>query len=120
MHDLDEILAFLTNNIDGALAAAVGGMDGLLVEQHAPRGDDFSALAAEITNVLHSARTAYTNSLDAGNLKELIVTADRLIGYTRMLGNDLFCIILLKPGGNIAKARLYSEQASKQILEVFV
>jgi predicted regulator of Ras-like GTPase activity (Roadblock/LC7/MglB family) len=120
VQDLDQILSGLAANVDGALAVAVSGMDGLLVEQHAPQGRDLTVLAAEMTNVLQGARHAFTLALDGGALKEVIITAEQSIGYTRLLGADLFCLILLSPGGNIGKARLYSDQAAKHILEVLV
>ncbi|MEM6429202.1 MAG: hypothetical protein AAF708_08180 [Deinococcota bacterium] len=118
MQELDQILAYLVDNIDGTLAAAVGGMDGLLIEQYPPQSDDLSAVTAEQTNVLNNTSLAYSEALSGGNLHEIIVTADNLVGYTRLLGEELFCLIVMEPKGNIGKARLYSEQAAKRILQV--
>ncbi len=118
MQELDQILAYLVDNVDGAMSAAVGGMDGLLIEQYPAQGQDLSLLAAEQTNILNNARSAYTQ-LQSGALNELIITAEKLIAYTRLLNDELFCVIVMNPAGNIGKARLYSEQAAKRILEVF-
>lgn len=119
MNELDEILALLVDQVDGAQVAAVGGMDGLLVEQYPAQGRDLSATTAELTNLLTATRTAYSGTLDAGEIHEVIVTAEQVIGYTRLLGDDMFCLIVMNPGGNIGKARLYSEEAARRILEVF-
>ncbi len=119
MTELDEILEHLIDNVDGAMVSAVGGMDGLLVEQYPEHGQDLAAAAAEITNLLASTTTAFTEVLDGGAVKELIITTEKLVGYTRVLSGELFCLIVMNPAGNIGKARLYSEQAARHILEVF-
>lgn len=118
MEDLDSLLAFLVDHVDGAIVVAVGGMDGLLIAQHPAQGNDLSVMTAEKTKVLSFARQAYNSALGAGKLSEVIVVADRLIGYTRLLSDELFCLIVMNPMGNIGKARLYSEQAAVRILEV--
>lgn len=119
MQDLDEFLTYLVNNIDGALAAVIGDVDGLIVEQYPKEGQDLSALTAQWTNVM-TALDAVTESLKGGDLKEVMVTAESVIGYARILNEELYCFVLMNPSGNIGKARLYSEQIAKQMLEVFV
>ncbi|HEX7022302.1 MAG TPA: hypothetical protein VF171_05545 [Trueperaceae bacterium] len=120
MQELDQILAHLVDQVDGATSAAVGGMDGLLIEQYPQHGQDLSAMAAEETNVLMHTRNAFGRTLAGGKLHEVIVTTEKMVGYTRLLSEDLFCLIVMSRSGNIGKARLYSEQAAKEILEVFV
>jgi predicted regulator of Ras-like GTPase activity (Roadblock/LC7/MglB family) len=118
VQDLDEFLTYLVNNIDGALAAVIGDADGLVIEQYPKVGQDLSILTAQWTNVM-SSLDAVSKSLKGGNVKEVMVTADNVIGYARVLSDDLFCFVLMNPSGNIGKARLYSEQISRQMLEVF-
>ena len=90
MQDLDQILAYLVNHVDGALSAAVGGMDGLIIEQYAADERDLTAVAAEQTSLLSFSQSAYAKALEGGDLKEVIVSADEVVGYTRLLGDDLF------------------------------
>lgn len=118
MTELDEILALLVEQVDGAVAAAVAGMDGLLVEQYAPDGTDLTAVAAEFTNVLSSGHSAMADRLDGGELCELILGSERRTGYARILSDDLFCLIVLRAGGNLGKARLCSKQAAQRIAQV--
>ena len=118
MNELDDILAFLVDHVDGALVAAVGGMDGLLVEQHPAQGRDLSATTAELTDLISTARRAYA-TLQAGRVREVIVTAERMIGYVRVLDDDMFCIVAMNASGSIGKARLYAEQAAERIRQVF-
>ncbi len=101
------------------MMAAVGGMDGLLVEQYPHNNTDLSATTAELTNVLNNSRTAFMQGLEGGDLREVIVTSENLVGYTRLLNEDFFCLLVLDALGNIGKARLYSDQAVRHILEVF-
>lgn len=117
MTELDEILAGLTDQVDGAVAAAVGGMDGLVVEQAGGAREELDAFVAELTNVLTASNAALGRRLDGGALQELILSAERTIAYVRVLNRDLYCVLVLEAGGNIGKARLYSGYAGKRILE---
>ncbi len=117
MAELDEILANLCDQVDGATAAAVGSVDGLLVEQSGAHSQVMSAFVAELTNVLSAARTAMAGRLEAGSPGEIIMSAERQVAYVRTLNDDLFCVLLLEAGGNLGKARLYSGYAGKRILE---
>lgn len=117
MQDLDQTLATLVENIDGALVAAVGGMDGLIIEQYPQQEQDLSNITAEQTTILTAATNIYARELKGGNLREFIVTAENLIAYTRLLNSELFCLIIMNPSGNIGKVRLYTEQAQVRILE---
>ena len=117
MTELDEILAGLTDQVDGSLAAAVGGMDGLIVEHAGGARDELAAFVAELTNVLASGAMALSGRLDGGPLQEVILGAERRLAYVRILNADLYCVLLLEASGNIGKARLYSDFAGKRILE---
>lgn len=117
MTELDEILATLESQVDGATAAAVGSMDGLVVEQSGSQAHLLPAFVAELTNVLNASRAALTQRLSAGGLNELILSAESQVAYVRVLNQDLFCVILMEAGGNLGKARLYSGFAGKRILE---
>lgn len=118
MKEIDELLAYLVDNVDGALAAFVGGSDGLLIEQHPKQGQDMSGATAQWTNVLN-AMNAVANGLKAGKVEEAIMTAEKTIAYARILSPELFCIVIMNPSGNIGKARLYSQKLAKNLLEVF-
>ncbi|MEX2541372.1 MAG: roadblock/LC7 domain-containing protein [Trueperaceae bacterium] len=117
MTELDEILEFLVEQVDGALAAAVAGMDGLLVEQY-PQHANLGPFAAELTAVLGSSSAAMSDHLGAGETRELMVAAESRLAYIRVLSADLFCLIVLGADGNLGKARLYGEQAAKRLVAV--
>ena len=119
MQDLDDFLSYVVSNVDGALFAALGSVDGLLVDQYPKQGNDLSAFTAELTNVLGNVGRLNQAGFDGGPLQEAMVTAERLMSYARMLNDELFLFIVMNPSGNLGKARLYSEQVAPQILEMF-
>jgi uncharacterized protein len=118
VNDLDEILAYLVDNIDGAMAAFVGSSDGLLIEQYPQQTQDLSAVAAQWTNVLVALGNV-ANSLKAGKLEETMMTTEKVVAYARVVNDDLFCVVMMNPSGNIGKARMFSQKVSQNLLEVF-
>ncbi len=114
--ELDQILAQLVANTDGALGAALGGMDGLLIEQFSNDAKlNLGNVVAEHSNLLRSIKIAYAVSLAAGEVSEILITSDRLLGFTKRITDDFFVTLMLEPNGNIGKARLLLDQAAHQL-----
>jgi uncharacterized protein len=117
--DIETILTNTVGSVDGALGAALGGMDGLLIEQFAQEGShDLAAIVAEHANLLRSAKNAYRNTLSLGDIREVMIFADKIFGYTLQVTGDFFLTLVLEPKGNIGKARLMAEVAAKQIRDI--
>lgn len=115
MADLEDILARLQEQVDGCLVAAVAGLDGLIIERHPQDGPDLAGVVAEITSVLANLTTALTDQLGGGPLQEVIVTSERRTAYARLLGGELFCLLVLGRRGNLGKARLHTSEAAKRL-----
>jgi uncharacterized protein len=117
--ELDELLSTLVNDVDGALGAAIGGMDGLLIEQYAADSSlNLDTIIAEHANILKSVKAAYSASLTAGNVTEILITAEQIMGFTKEVTSEFFLTIILEPKGNVGKARLLGQQAAGRIREV--
>ncbi len=122
VQDLSELLSFVALNVDGAQCVALGGSDGLLVEQYPDQqsaGQPLSAFTAEMTNVLSALARLDATGLGGGRVKEVMVTADKAIHYTRRLNADFFLVVIMSPAGNLGKVRLYTEQVAPKMLELF-
>jgi uncharacterized protein len=114
---MEDILKRLVTEVEGATGSAVGGIDGLLIEQYTA-GDDLSNTVAEHANLLRNARFAYTETLETGELHEMMVATDRLVGYTHPIGSEYFVVLLLDPTCNLGKARLRSSDAAAALREM--
>lgn len=119
MSALDEILASLVEGIGGATAAAVGGVDGLIVDQY-PEGElDLAGATAELTTVVTSVQNLFGDYLDAGDPNEVILTGERITAYVRLLNREYFSLVLLDPSGDLELARRRSREAGQRIIEAF-
>jgi predicted regulator of Ras-like GTPase activity (Roadblock/LC7/MglB family) len=49
----------------------------------------------------------------------VLVTAERMLGYTRQVTDEFFLTLVLEPRGNIGKARLMADQSVRHIREIF-
>lgn len=116
MQELDDLLSFLVKNVDGTLFTAIGGMDGLMIEQYPRDPNDLSAFTAEFTNVLSALGKLVQTEVAGGELQEVMTTAEKVMYYARVLDSQLFLVLAMNPSGNFGKARLYSEQITPKIL----
>lgn len=70
---MEELLQHLLDQVEGAFAAAIGTLDGLLVEGARRRRVDLEAAVAEHAALLRQAKAAYAGSLGTPRVHELLV-----------------------------------------------
>jgi predicted regulator of Ras-like GTPase activity (Roadblock/LC7/MglB family) len=116
MESLEAILAHLVEHVDGAVVAAIGSADGLVVEQHPPAEHDLAATAAELTHVLGGVTRALGEHLGAGATRELMITTERTLAFVRIVTPDLYLLVTMDPSGNLGKARLHADEAADQLM----
>lgn len=113
-----EHLTSLVTDVDGALGAAIGGFDGLLVEGHALGALDLSLLVAEHAGLIRNAAHAYQDTLAVGQVREFYVRGDRLGVYAMPIGEEFFLMLVLDHPANLGQARLYGLQAAAALKEI--
>jgi predicted regulator of Ras-like GTPase activity (Roadblock/LC7/MglB family) len=101
-----ETLRRVVDNVDGAIAAVIMGLDGIPVDTYIKHNDrvDVNTIAMEFSFILTQVRKA-GDSLQVGSLEELSVKAQRLFLVCRMLSPQYFVAIVMAPEGNHGKAR---------------
>ncbi|WP_034383677.1 roadblock/LC7 domain-containing protein [Deinococcus sp. YIM 77859] len=105
----------LVADVDGAWAAAIGGLDGLLVEGHSAANTDLNLLVAEHAGLLRAAQTAYGGTLGVGNACELYLRGERLSVYLHPITPDFFLLLALDGRSNLGQARLYGRETARQL-----
>jgi predicted regulator of Ras-like GTPase activity (Roadblock/LC7/MglB family) len=115
---VEDLLQELLYRVEGAHAAAIGNLEGLLVEGVKRRRVDLEAAIAEHAALLRQARAAYASALGSPTLQELWVGASPVVGYARMLGKELFLLLLLSPEANLGQARLQAARVGSALGEV--
>ena len=111
-----ETLRKVVDNVDGALAAVIMGLDGIPVETYV-RNDrvDVTTVAMEFSFIIGQVRKA-GDSLQVGGLEELSVKAQRLVLVCRMISPQYFVAIAMAPEGNFGKARFLARLATPALV----
>jgi predicted regulator of Ras-like GTPase activity (Roadblock/LC7/MglB family) len=112
------ILRDVVENTDGAVASILMGFDGITVESYnGGRGSvDMESVGSEYSQVLTQVKTA-ANMLDMGTAKEVSVQAENLVTVMRVLNDEYFVALAIKPNGNIGKGRFLLRLQSGKLLE---
>lgn len=101
-----DILAEAAHTVEGAVAIGLVGTDGLGVETVTTDTDNFDSEIAEVELaglVGNIKRT--TSTLSAGNIKDIIVEADKQTYLLTLVDPDYFLLVALAPGANLGRAR---------------
>lgn len=110
-------LTQLVSDVDGAWAAAIGGLDGLLVEGYTPTSTDLNLLVAEHAGLLRSTTAVYTQTLNGGQTREFYVRGENLGVYLQPISDEFFLLLALDGRSNLGQARLYVRTAARQLGE---
>ena len=107
-------LTKLVGDVDGALAAAIGGMDGLLVEGHSALDTNLDMLVAEHAGLLRAAGDAY-DMVGGGKTRELYLRGENLSVFVCPINPRFFVLLALDGRSNLGQARLYTRAAARAL-----
>ena len=116
-----EILQEVVENTDGGVAGLLMGFDGIPVDQFVKddAAVDVETVGMEYSVILKSIRQA-AELLEAGTAREVAIKAERMITVIRLLNDEYFVAVTLKPSGNLGKARFLLRTRSQKLLSDLV
>lgn len=112
-----ELLQQVVQNVDGAVACALMGVDGIEVDSVLQEevGLDVRTLLVEYSSLFRAAREA-AEAHEAGGVSELSVQSERLLVVARLVSPEYFMVVALKPDGNFGKARFMLRVTAPKLL----
>jgi predicted regulator of Ras-like GTPase activity (Roadblock/LC7/MglB family) len=129
MPRLEDVLAELAAT-PGARAAALAGLDGLLVDEArsaSPAGSglvgedadlDLDGAIVEFTHAWHALRRASLEHLHGGAASELMLAGDRGVALARAVGVGWFALLWADVDVDLAAARAALARAASELTEV--
>jgi predicted regulator of Ras-like GTPase activity (Roadblock/LC7/MglB family) len=105
------ILQEIVDECGGGLAAALMGADGIPIEKVETNGeareflsDEVDVLGVEFGRILDEMRKA-SDSVGGGGLEEVSVRLSRFWVLMRVVDEETYLVLAIKPDGNAGKAR---------------
>lgn len=112
------VLRDVVDNTEGAVASLLMGFDGIAVDTY--HQDDMSptieTIGMEYSTLLGQIRDA-ARVLEIGTAREVAVQTEAMTTVIRLLNEDYFVAVALKPGGNYGKARFHLRRMTPTLLE---
>ena len=106
-----ESLKSIVEGCDGAVAGIVMGFDGIAVETLCQdTALDVQTIGMEFSFVLTQVRKA-AEILEVGHLEEVAIRAENLTFIIRVLSDDYFLGLAMRPNGNFGKGRFLLRMA---------
>jgi predicted regulator of Ras-like GTPase activity (Roadblock/LC7/MglB family) len=116
-----EVLQDATHNVEGLVAAALVGLDGIGVETvlaEGVEGVNAEELEVELATLVSGVNRTLKN-LSAGKAKEVIVEGDNLSYFISMVDGNYFVAYVLQGNANLGRARFEVRRATQRIRENF-
>jgi predicted regulator of Ras-like GTPase activity (Roadblock/LC7/MglB family) len=104
-----EILRSIVEDCGGGISAALMGNDGVSIDQYMAEGSEGSGepvetAGIEFGHILIDIRKA-SDALGGGLLEETVVELGRFTLIFRPVDDENFLVLMLRPDGNLGKAR---------------
>jgi predicted regulator of Ras-like GTPase activity (Roadblock/LC7/MglB family) len=114
-----EVLQDVVERTEGGVAGLLMGFDGIPVDAYVRDASglpvDVETVGMEYSVILKDIRKA-AELLEAGGAKEVAIQAEKLMTIIRVLNDEYFVAIALRPDGNFGKARFLLRTAGSKLL----
>lgn len=114
-----EVLQDVVERTEGGVAGLLMGFDGIPVDAYVRDGGglpvDVETVGMEYSVILKDIRKA-AELLEAGGASEVSIQAEKLTTVIRVLNDEYFVAITLRPDGNYGKARFLLRTAGSKLL----
>jgi predicted regulator of Ras-like GTPase activity (Roadblock/LC7/MglB family) len=113
-----EALQSVVDNTDGGIAGLLMDFEGIPLESYAREDSpfDIEAVGAEVSVVVKAIQRA-TEMLEAGDTREVAFKSAKMITLIRVLNDNYFVALTLKPEGNMGKGRFLLRVAAPTLIE---
>jgi len=112
-----ESIEKIMDNCDGAVAGVVMGFDGIAVDSVSRDSEvDVNTISMEFSFVLGQVRKA-AELLEVGALQEVAIRSESLTFVIRVLTEEYFIGVALKPNGNFGKGRFLMRMAVPELMK---
>src|SRR5665647_1711311 len=114
---LRDLLNATVQSVDGALAAAIMGYDGIPIDEVTVEQSEFDMqlLSVEYATLLKEIKRA-VEIIKMGDLEEVTISTTRTCVVVRVLNDDLFAALIMNRDGNIGKGRYLLKIKSSEVL----
>ena len=111
-----EVLQDVVDNTDGGIAALLMGYDGIPVAQYVQDDAtlDVETVGMEYSVILKMIKNA-AEMLDIGSALEVVIRAERMTTVIRLVTDEYFLAIAVRPSGNFGKARYLMRMRSPEL-----
>jgi predicted regulator of Ras-like GTPase activity (Roadblock/LC7/MglB family) len=116
-----EALRQIVESTDGAIAGLLMGFDGIPVESYT-RGEppsgakDINEVGMEFSVILASIKRA-AEALEAGAAREVAIQAEHLTTLIRVINDEYFLAMTMRPDGNPGKGRFVLRIAAPRLMQ---
>ena len=113
-----EVLRDMVERTDGAIASLLMGFDGIPVDSYNTAIDSLNveSVGSEYGALLGQIKQA-ADMLELGSAQEVSVQAANMTTVIRLLNDEYFVAIALRPAGNVGKARYLMRVRASDLIE---
>jgi predicted regulator of Ras-like GTPase activity (Roadblock/LC7/MglB family) len=105
----------MVDDCEGAKAAVLMGFDGIAIESFDPDASlDIKTISSDFSFVLTQVRKA-SEILEVGGLEEVSIHTESMVFVVRVLSEEHFFAIVMRPSGNFGKARFLMRIAAPSL-----